>query len=65
MTERQFKKELKKAVAYGLGYMCGKHNLLLSQKEVKRISTQYLEGERKLPEGWNLTDGYKSYKINL
>ena len=34
-------KEVQKAVAYGIGYVCGKHNLNLTKKEVKEISKEY------------------------
>lgn len=34
-TDReQFEESLKKAVGYGIGYVCGKHNLNMSKKEM-------------------------------
>ena len=40
MTEQE--KEIKKAVAYGIGYVCGKHNLKLSKKELFEVIQKYI-----------------------
>ncbi len=34
-------KAIEKAVAYGIGYVCGKHNLEISKKEVRNVSKKY------------------------
>lgn len=36
MNKREQKKQIKRAVAYGMGYVCGKHNLKVSRKEIMR-----------------------------
>jgi hypothetical protein len=41
MMKRKERKLLMIGVAYGLGIMCGKHNLTLSKKEVKKIASQF------------------------
>ena len=39
MAKYEFtEKELLSAVAYGIGLMCGKHNLNISRKEIKNKS---------------------------
>lgn len=42
VLEQYAEAKLKEAVEYGLGYMCGKHNLKLKKKEINRVSTRYV-----------------------
>lgn len=37
------KKEIEKAIAYGMGFVAGKHNLKLTKAEIKRTLKSYLE----------------------
>ena len=41
MTTKE-KKEIRKAVAYGMGFICGRHNLELTKTEVKKIAREYV-----------------------
>lgn len=34
---------IKDAVLYGMGYICGKHNLEISKEEREKIAKEYLE----------------------
>jgi len=40
-------KELTKAVAYGIGVMCGKHNLNLTKDYIKKVSLEYAQQQVK------------------
>lgn len=38
----KYNKHIECAVAYGIGYICGKHNIKISKKEIKRAAKKGL-----------------------
>jgi len=49
MTKEE-KKLISKGIAYGLGYMAGKHKIKLTKKEVKKIIIDSFKSEKYIPE---------------
>jgi hypothetical protein len=41
-------KKIKRAVLFGMGYICGKHNLHIPKKERERIASNYAKEGIKL-----------------
>lgn len=39
----RYSKQIECAVAYGMGYVCGKHNIKMSKKEIKQIAKKGLK----------------------